>query len=104
MVTDNDGNAQRNCVDKYLNFSSDANIKICYEPDDIEAKSTFEKILYSVNQDLCDGIFGDVAQNYDSVQSYMLKNKTEAAYSLLAQTEAITVPDYIRGAIEWIKA
>lgn len=33
----------------------------------------------------------------------MLGNKTEAAYTLLEQTEDIVVPDYIKGAIEWIR-
>ena len=33
----------------------------------------------------------------------MLKNKTEAAFALLDQDKNIVVPDYIKGAIEWIR-
>jgi hypothetical protein len=33
----------------------------------------------------------------------MLKNKTEAAFSLLSQDQTITVPDYIKRAINWIR-
>ena len=95
IVTDNDGDIQKYCVNKYSDFLNDANIKICYEED--ETKSTFEMVLYCDNQELCSRIFGDDARNY------MLKNKTEAAYLLLDQGEAISVPDYIRRAIEWIK-
>lgn len=94
VVTDNDHNKQKNCIDKYLDFATDANIKICYEKD--EDMSTFEKVLYSVNQALCNRLFGENAIDY------MLGNKTEAAYTLLSQNDTITVPDYIRGAIEWI--
>jgi len=95
VVTDNDGDKQKCCINKYSDFSNDNNIQICYEND--ELKSTFEKILYSDNQDLCNKLFGDNALDY------MLKNKTESAYSLLDQSEVIAVPEYIRRAIEWIK-
>ena len=94
VVTDNDGDKQKCCIDKYLGFSND-NIKICYEEDD--SKSTFEKVLYSDNKDLCDRLFDP------NGQECMLKNKTESAYLLLTKNEVINVPKYIRGAIEWIK-
>lgn len=95
VVTDNDQNVQKNCIDKYLVFATDENIKVCYETD--ETLNTFEKVLYSVNQDLCNQLFGGTAIDY------MLSNKTEAAYKLLIQGDTINVPEYIRGAIEWIK-
>jgi hypothetical protein len=53
--------------------------------------------LYNDNKVLCDKLFGVDACNF------MLKNKTEAAYTLLTQNEPIVVPSYIKGAIEWIK-
>lgn len=95
VVTDNDSNKQRNCIDKYKAFANDDNIKICYETDD--DKRTFEVVLYGDNGALCDRLFGDEALNY------MLNNKTEAAYILLSQPETICVPKYIREAIEWIR-
>ncbi len=94
VVTDNDKNVQKNCVEKYKTFRS-ANVEVFYEDD--QAKYTFEVVLYDKNRTLCDTLFGDEAL------AYMLSNKTESAYELLEQEEAITVPDYIRRAIEWIK-
>lgn len=94
VITDNDKNVQKNCVEKYSGFRA-ANIEVFYEAE--EAKYTFEVVLYGGNGTLCDTLFGDDALNY------MLTNKTESAYSLLGQDEAIAVPDYIRRAIVWIK-
>lgn len=95
VVTDNDGDKQRHCVDKYSNFATDDNIKIFSEDDN--EKRTFEIVLYNDNKELCDKLFNN------NPLDYMLGNKTEAAYSLLEQTEDIVVPDYIKGAIEWIR-
>ena len=94
VVTDNDYNKQKNCIDKYSDFAMDTTIKIFYEDDN--QKNTFEKCLYNVNQALCDRLFGENAIDY------MLGNKTESAYRMLIQNDSITVPDYIQGAIEWI--
>lgn len=94
VITDNDKNAQKNCVEKYSGLRA-TNIEFFYEAE--ETKYTFELVLYGDNEMLCDTLFGDDALNY------MLTNKTESAYSLLGQDEAIAVPDYIRRAIEWIR-
>jgi len=95
VITDNDGDKQKHCVDKYSEFFSDCNIKIFYEHDD--EKNTFETVLYSDNKELCDCLFGENAL------LYMLNNKTDAAYLLLEQSKPITVPTYISEAIKWIK-
>lgn len=95
VVTDNDGDCQKNCVDKYADFAADPDISIFYHTND--AQRTFEVVLYTDNAGLCDRIFGGDAQEY------MLKNKTDAAFTLLSQDQAITVPDYIKRAINWIK-
>lgn len=95
VITDNDHDAQTHCVDKYADFLEDENINIFYESDN--TKNTFEVVLYGDNQTLCDSLFGENALNY------MLKNKTEAAYKLLSQDKPISVPDYIKRAIEWIR-
>ena len=95
VVTDNDGNKQQHCVNKYKDYQDDTNIRIFYEND--ETKRTFEIVLYDANPSLCNDLFGETAQEY------MLKNKTEAAYSLLTQDGDVTVPGYIQEAIEWIK-
>ena len=95
MITDNDENFQKHCIEKYEEYASSPNIQVFYDKDN--AKRTFEIILYKYNTALCDDLYGEDAQNF------MLKNKTEAAYRLLSQEQRISVPVYIRSAIEWIK-
>jgi len=95
VLTDNDKDYQKHCVDKYTEYASDANIKIFYNQDN--DKYTFEIVLYFDNQTLCDGLFGN------DVLEYMLNNKTEVAYSLLVQNSPIIVPDYMKRAIDWIR-
>lgn len=95
VITDNDGDKQKHCIDKYSEFKGDSEIKVFYEDD--EAKTTFERVLYGDNQVLCDQLFKKDAINF------MLKNKTEAAFSLLSQSKDVVVPTYIRRAIEWIR-
>ena len=95
VMTDNDADHQKHCVDKYSDYASAPNIKIFYEIDN--AKQTFEVVLYGDNPLLCDSLFGS------SALDYMLNNKTEAAFALLSQNNRIVVPDYIKRGIEWIK-
>ena len=95
VITDNDEDYQKHCIDKYADFSSDSNIQIFFH--DNNGQRTFEIVLYANNTTLCDGLFGGDAQDY------MLKNKTEAAFSLLSQDQTVIVPDYIKRAINWIR-
>lgn len=94
VITDNDKDYQKHCIDKYQDYASDPNINIFYETDN--DKRTFEVVLYGDNKDLCDRLFNSPALDY------MLNNKTEAAYTLLSQEDKIIVPDYIKRGIEWI--
>lgn len=97
VITDNDKDRQKHCIDKYADFSGIESIKVFSDADD--AKYTFEVVLYYTNQALCDKLFGDGALEY------MLNNKTEAAYQLLNQEGGvdIQVPEYIQEAIKWIR-
>ncbi|MBR3459734.1 MAG: AAA family ATPase [Clostridia bacterium] len=95
VITDNDADYQANCVDRYAEYAEDTNIGIFYHTDNNQ--KTFEIVLYADNATLCDGLFGADAENH------MLKNKTEAAFALLSQDHPITVPDYIKRAINWIR-
>jgi len=96
VVTDNDGDYQKNCINKYVDYNKSNNIKIFYETNNEE--STFEIVLYNCNKDLFDTIFENDAFNY------MLKNKTETAYKLLERGDIINIPNYIDEAIEWIRS
>ena len=95
VITDNDSDYQTNCVDKYAEFAGDNNIGVFYHTNNDQ--KTFEIVFYADNSPLCDHLFGPNAE------SYMLKNKTEAAFALLSQEQPLTVPDYIKRAINWIR-
>lgn len=95
VVTDNDHDYKRHCVDKYSDYAQTNNIKIFFSQDN--KQNTFEVVLYNNNRNLCNELFGNAALEY------MLKNKTESAYQLLLSEKEIIVPEYIRRAIEWIK-
>ena len=95
MITDNDSDYQKNCIDKYVGFAGNSNMAVFYDNDD--KKRTFEIVLEVCNKDVCAELFGQ-----DAV-TFMLNNKTEAAFRLLSENKALTVPDYIKRAIEWIR-
>ena len=95
VITDNDGDVQKNITKKYESFSGIDHIKVFNDGD--TDKRTFEIVLYGDNEELCRRLFGDDAQQY------MLNNKTEAAYELLSCEDGIIVPDYIQRAIQWIR-
>lgn len=97
VITDNDKDRQKHCIDKYSAFTGIDTIQIFSDADN--TKYTFEVVLYHANQVLCDRLFGDRALEY------MFNNKTEAAYQLLSQEDDIDiqVPEYIQEAIKWIR-
>ena len=95
VITDNDSDYQKNCIDKYAGFAGDSNIEVFFDDDNI--KRTFEIVLEACNKAVCAELFGK-----DAV-TFMLNNKTEAAFRLLSENKALTVPNYIKRAIEWIR-
>ena len=60
--------------------------------------------MYGDNTGICIELFA--AQRVSlTVQDYMLKNKTDAAFELLEKKGAVLVaPKYIQQAVEWIRA
>lgn len=100
VIRDNDGDYQNYCIDNYVNFT-DGKIKIFSEKEN--NKYTFEIVMYTNNQTICDELFSSGRKSL-SVQEYMLKNKADVAFELLDKNgNEITVPSYIRDAIEWIR-
>ncbi len=100
VIRDNDGDYQKNCVERYSEYASDL-IKIFGDSDN--NRSTFEICLYLENQTLCEELFA-VSRRTLSVQDYMLHNKADVAFDLLDKKESsLHVPQYIKNAIEWIK-
>ena len=95
VITDNDKDIKKNCEQKYAEYNESPNIRIFYEED--ADNYTFEVAVYKSNALLMDKLFNNEALDY------MLNNKTEAAFTLLDQSDPIVVPDYILRAIEWIR-
>ena len=100
VVRDNDGAYQEKCVVNYADYNLPT-IKVFADLDD--ARSTFEICMYGDNKVACDEQFSDGRKTL-TVQQYMLNNKTEAAFQLLAyKKDSLVVPTYIQEAVTWIR-
>ncbi|HCY64090.1 MAG TPA: ATP-dependent endonuclease [Oxalobacteraceae bacterium] len=100
-IRDNDHDYQTNCVENYKDYVSKS-IKIFSDEDN--SRHTFEICLYQDNKQICDHEFlGGRAKL--TVQEFMIKNKTDAAFQLLEKHGGkLTPPAYIKRAVEWIRA
>ncbi|MDO9014321.1 MAG: AAA family ATPase [Polynucleobacter sp.] len=100
-IRDNDKDYQANCVENYKDHVSKS-IQIFSDEDN--GRYTFEICMYQDNKKICDDEFlaGRVKL---TVEEFMLKNKTDAAFKLLEKRGAELVPPaYIKKAVEWIRA
>lgn len=101
VIRDNDGDFQVNCVDRYSDYEED-NIQVFYDTDN--AIPTFEISFFKNNTVICNELFLPGRKTL-TVQEYMLKNKADVAFELLdKKSDVLVVPNYIKRAIEWIKA
>jgi putative ATP-dependent endonuclease of the OLD family len=100
-IRDNDKDYAANCVANYADHVS-ASIQVFADPDN--ARYTFEVCMYQDNQAACEELFA-AGRKTLSVEDYMLKNKTDAAFQLLERKGAtLTAPGYIQEAVAWIRA
>lgn len=100
-IRDNDKDYAANCVANYLAHVS-ASIQIFADPDN--ARHTFEVCIYEDNQAACEELFA-AGRKTLTVEEYMLKNKTDAAFLLLEKKgAALVAPGYIQKAVAWIRA
>lgn len=100
VIRDNDGDHEQNCVKNYEDFGA-PNISIFADKD--PARRTFEICVYEDNKVACEEVLSTNRRTLD-VQTYMLKNKTDAAFELLRRKgEALNVPTFIAEAIAWIR-
>lgn len=99
VIRDNDKDYTANCVNFYTDYT-DKHIKIFSDTDN--NRSTFEICFYQDNKAICDEILGE--RKTLTVQEYMLKNKTDTAFSLLDNCAGkLESPQYIKDAVLWIK-
>lgn len=100
-IRDNDGDYQSNCVANYTDFVS-AFIQVFADTND--TRYTFEVCMYQDNKAICDDQFA-AGRKKLTVEEYMLKNKTDAAFQLLEKKGSeLVVPGYVQQAIAWIRA
>jgi len=100
VVRDNDGDRQRHCVDNYAGLLGES-ARVFADADD--GRSTFEICIYQDNTQRCEELFGKKRRTL-TVQDWMLDNKAEAALALLENFGPdLTVPQYLREAIEWVR-
>lgn len=100
-IRDNDRNYKINCADNYSDYTS-ASIQIFADKND--ARYTFEVCMYQDNKAVCDGLFS-AGRKTLTVEEYMLKNKTDAAFHLLEEKGSeLIAPEYIQQAVAWIRA
>lgn len=100
VITDNDGDLESSRLATYREFAKADNIAVFHDPD--KDRSTFEICVYRDNTAICDALFGEGRKTL-TVEEYMLKNKTEAAFQLASRdTENLTPPAYVKEGIEWI--
>ena len=73
VITDNDGDPESTCVNRYSVFEGSDNIKVFYDSD--KDRRTFEVCVYRDNQVLCDGLFseGRRAKDADGGRIYAQK-------------------------------
>lgn len=105
VVTDNDGNYEKNIEKKYQAFDDVDCIKICADKDD--DSKTLEPQFVSANENnlsvLCD-IIGIDYKDFDKkekITQYMLNNKTDWALHVFESTIEISYPQYITEAVQW---
>lgn len=100
VLRDNDRDYQKNCVDRYADFSF-PHVRVFADTD--PARHTFEVCLYRENASVCEGLFSTSRAKL-SVEEFMLKNKADAAFSLLSDAaDRLIAPSYISDAVRWIR-
>ncbi len=105
VITDNDGDFEKNINKKYENFRSEICIKIC--ADDRDEFNTLEPQLIDANREdlelLCEAV-GIKYADYDTadkISNYMARNKTTWALSVFEFEKDLHFPEYVMEAVRW---
>jgi len=98
VVTDNDGNYEKNVTAKYKPYDIPT-IKICADRDG-DAR-TLELQIAKINTlALLNGIFGTKHSDMAALTEHMLNNKTECALKIFETDKDIRLPEYIQNAVQ----
>lgn len=107
VITDNDGDFDVNITKKYIDYSSDKNIKI--SADERDEFRTLEYQFVDANKNNLD-ILKSALQKKDNIireelEKYMLSNKTDWALDVFSfENDELNFPEYIQEAVEWCYA
>ena len=109
IVTDNDGNIEKNIKHKYKAYLDKENLHFFYETN--EALHTIEPSVLAANSDNGQPTmaFKEVisrdssleSRDYNSILEYMESNKTEWAFRVFESEHSIRYPEYIQNVIEF---
>lgn len=99
VVTDNDGDYAKKVDEKYKDYKSFSNIKICRSGNN--SVPTLEPQIVASNRlEVLNEIFGTSHENIESLKKYMENNKTECGLKIFETNKTIIFPKYIEDAIE----
>jgi hypothetical protein len=101
VVTDNDGDYQKNIVERYKKYENYSNIKIFSNRDDNQ--NTLEPSFihcHIENEKKLDKLFQN--RQISDLSEYLQKNKTFWALKIFESSERFNFPDYINKCIKWI--
>lgn len=96
VVTDNDGDFQKNIVERYKEFNEFSNMFFFFDKNN--DLKTFEHHLYECNKQ-----FYDNDKDREDTIKWLVANKTKNALDL-TNADSIVVPEYIKNAILWIRS
>ncbi|NMM55579.1 ATP-dependent nuclease [Paenibacillus aquistagni] len=109
IITDNDGNIERNIVNKYKEYTDDYGelIKIFYETNEsyrtiepsVLAVNSNEQELFSKFRRVISKNNSMINKNVSEVEDFMLNNKVEWGLRVFDSAESIEYPQHIKDAI-----
>jgi predicted ATP-dependent endonuclease of OLD family len=99
VITDNDGDYNKNITEKYADYSEINTIKICADNDN--SAQTLEPQFVNCNDlSVLNKVFGKSWKNKQEAIDFMVNNKTEWSLTVFETSETIVIPSYIQDAIQ----
>ncbi|MFS0824805.1 ATP-dependent nuclease [Bacillus sp. 1P02SD] len=101
VITDNDGDIEKNITHKYEGYLDNEFVTICYDTD--TNYNTLEPQIVKANKDdtsVLKKILGHPEYDDERLTQYMINNKTNCALKIFEADESIKMPRYILDAIK----
>ena len=106
VITDNDGDYNKNIEVRYQDYKSVSNIKIFSSKNN--KLNTLEPCFLDANSDNLDKIkeivtsSSSVLTDFSSLNAYLQNHKSDWSLKIFETTENVNMPDYIEEAVDWI--